>query len=157
MTSVLRILIIYTLFLAGGILSLPQSVHAVQPLQYKEETKSPSLKLSLNSFLKNNGNFPLSDYLIADTDLNKDGIDEYILRRKGCSDRDHSCRHLVFAEKQDTVILLTAINAREIMIATTYSYGIKDIMAFNNSINEYNFDIYMWSPKEKTYILEASE
>ncbi len=146
--------IIITFLISGGIFYSSPPAYAVEPLQLKE-IKSPSLRLALNTFLKDSS-LP-SDYLVAHTDLNKDGIDEHILKPKHCSDRSYNCQHIVIAEKEDHIVLLAKIRAREIMIATTYSYGIKDIMAFTNPVNEYNFDIYMWSPKEKTYILNASE
>ena len=127
---------------------------AVEPLNYSDKT-GPTLRVQLSSFLKNTYDTALSDYQIADIDLNNDGIDEYILKQRRCSIIDKSCTHLVIAEKQNEIFELSRIKAQNLMVGGTLSHGIKDLLAFNDEINDYKFDIYVWSPPQKMYIIKA--
>lgn len=133
---------------------LPRPVSAVEQLNYSDKI-SPSLEYQINSFLEKTYETDISLYYIADIDLNNDGIDEYILKRKSCESDKSYCIYSIIAEKDNNIILLSKIRAKSIMIGETYSYGIKDILAFKNEINDYNFDIYMWSPSQKMYIMNA--
>ena len=129
-------------------------VAAVESLDYEKEA-SPSLGHQIDSFLEENYGTDLSQYNIASIDLNNDGIDEQILKQKRCDTRTKHCTHLIVAEKSNEILLLSKIKAFNLMIGGTVSHGIKDVLAFTSEINDYNFDIYMWSPSQKMYILRA--
>lgn len=135
-------------------MAFPTSAAAVtEPITFKEDYRA-TLRVLLVDFLKTHEDrYKTADFLVAHIDLNNDGIDEHILRRKNCSDRNYECLHLIIAEKPETLILLGRINSREIMIGQSYSHGIKDLLAFQNHVNEYKFNIYMWSPRQKKYIM----
>ncbi len=125
---------------------------AVEQLNYSEKV-STSLKSQINTLLAEIYNTDISLYEIANIDLNNDGIDEHILKRKTCGATQNQCIYSILAEKDDEIILLSKIRAKNLIIGETSSYGIKDILAFKNEINDYNFDIYMWSPSQKMYII----
>ncbi|PCI56822.1 MAG: hypothetical protein COB36_00680 [Alphaproteobacteria bacterium] len=127
---------------------------AIEPLDYEKKI-SPSLRYQIDLFLKETYDTTLSQYKIAGIDLNNDGINEHILKQRRCNVVTKQCTHLILAEKKNEILLLSKIKAYNLMIGGTNSYGIKDVLAFTNEINDYNFDIYMWSPSRKMYILRA--
>tara|TARA_R110001592_G_scaffold16881_14_gene71715 strand:+ start:3332 stop:3814 length:483 start_codon:yes stop_codon:yes gene_type:complete len=126
--------------------------HAITPLKYSDDI-STSLRFQIDGFLKEQYNTDSSQFSIASFDLNGDGVQEHILRRKSCNLEENDCTHIIIAEKRDRILLLSKIRARRLMVDSKSSYGIKNLLAFKNELNDYNFDIYMWSPKEKLYII----
>ncbi len=136
------------------ILAIPSHALATsEPLTYKTDYRASLRALLLDYFEQDEGSYKYSDFSIAHIDLNNDGIDEHILKEKGCTEKKYDCLHLIMAEKTDNLILLGHINSRDLMIGQTYSHGIKDLLSFENPINEYKFNIYMWSPLQKKYIM----
>ena len=143
-----------TLLLAFSIIALPNLANAVEGLNYSDEI-STSLKPRINQFLKQTYETDLSSYNLAKADLNGDGLDEYILKRKQCNAKNNLCTHLIIAATEDEIMLLNNIRARNLMIGATSTHGISDLLAFKNDVNDYNFDIYIWSPTQKMYILKT--
>lgn len=132
---------------------LGREVFAIEKLNFQSEIKSPSTRLKLDVFLQGFYKTDSRGFEIAAVDLNKDGVDEYILKRKTCAEMNLVCTHLVLADKKTEMHILSSIRARHIMLGGTSNYGINDLLIFENSVNDYDFDIYMWSPEEKMYIL----
>ncbi len=132
-----------------------QSAYALDNLKFETGIKSPSLRLQMDVFLQGFYKTDSRNFDIASLDLNGDGIDEYILKRKSCTQAQSICTHLVLADQKTKMRLLSSIRAKHIMVGATSNYGVNDLLAFENNINEYDFDIYMWSPEEKMYILKA--
>ncbi len=131
-----------------------QPAAAIEPLDYEKKI-SPSLGYQIDSFLQKTYSTSLSQYKIAGIDLNNDGINEHILKQRRCNVLTKQCTYLIIAEKKNEILLLSKIKAYSVMIGGTNSHGIKDVLAFTSEINDYNFDIYMWSPSRKMYILRA--
>lgn len=129
---------------------------AIEPLNYQKNI-SPTLEYEIDLFLKKEYRNDLSQYRISSIDLNNDGIDEHILKSRQCEMHKRQCTHLILAEKNDGILLLSKIRAYNLMIGGTSSHGVKDILAFTDDINDYNFNIYMWSPPRKMYILGLSK
>ncbi len=132
------------------------TANAIEALNYNRKI-STSLKHQINLFLGNLYNNDISEYEISGIDLNGDGIDEHVLKSKKCDADNNQCNYLIIAEKRDEIILLSEIKAGNIIIGGTSSYGIKDILVFKNNINDYNFDIYIWSPEQKMYIMKITD
>ncbi len=131
---------------------IPQA-SAVESLSY-EKQQSPLVTNLINNYLIKDYKTDISTFSIAEIDLNNDGIPEYILRQKKCGVAIRDCTHVILAQKNDEVLKLSEIRAQNLMVGGTFSYGIKDLLVFNDKINDYIFDIYVWSPKEKTYIMK---
>lgn len=130
--------------------------YAVEELRY-DTNISFTARFNINTYLANEFQTKADDYKIAVIDLNSDGIDEFILKRKICNLEKKLCTHMILAEKDNKILLLSTIRARTLMGGGTTSHGVKDILAFRNEINDYDFEIYMWSPTQKTYILKAEK
>ncbi len=135
------------------IASYPRSAKAVEQLTFGKKI-SPSLEYQVNIFLEKTYKTHVSLYDVAEIDLNNDGVDEYVLKQKTCKDRKKQCTYNVIAEKDDEIILLAKVMGYNIMIGKTSSYGVKDILVFKNKTNDYNFDIYVWSPAQNMYIMD---
>lgn len=90
---------------------------------------------------------------VARADLNQDGLDEYILKTSACESSSGSCTYAVLAEIKDTIIELGAFSARDVMLGNGYSSGIRNIVAFPNEINDFDYELYVWEPQQSRYIL----
>ncbi len=146
------------LFFMALITSAIKPAHAIEELAYTPaKDSSPSLRLQLDVFLRGNFKSDSSEYTLTSTDLNGDNLLEHILKRNNCGQYTNVCTHLIIAEKIDKLTLLSKIDAHSLMIGDGKSYGIKNLLVFKNQTNAYNFDIYMWSPHEKMYILKPDK
>lgn len=114
----------------------------------------PSASLYADAFLRKEYRDDLSDYQAATADLNADGIDEIILKKRGCEDSEILCRYLILAEKDNKMLLLSKIRARHIMLGEDYSHGVRDILAFKNRIDDYDYQIYVWDSSTIQYTIE---
>ncbi len=126
--------------------------YAIEELEYNNSI-SISLRYDIDKFLQKEYKTDSTKYNIAGIDLNNDGVLEYILRRKSCDIKKNMCTHIIIAENKDKILLLSKIRAKRLAVDSRYTNGIKNLLAFKNSDNDYNFDIYMWSSKEKMYIM----
>lgn len=134
---------------------LPRHAFALEALKFKEDY-STTLKFQIDQFLQDELGTSASHYVMADVDLNGDGIDEHILKRKSCKTSVSTCTFIIIAEKDDRILLLSKISAKNLMVDGKVTYGIKNLLAFNSDRNDYKYDIYMWSPKEKLYIMDGN-
>ena len=150
-------IILFTLLLTFGscFLVLPRAL-ALESLNFQNDLGTISAN-KIDAFLSDRYQTEIASYNIATADLNNDGLDEYILKQLDCTQAQAFCNYIVLAEKNNEIIELSNIKAKNILISGTYTYGIKDILAFQNTINDYDFDIYMWSSKEKMYIIKKNE
>jgi len=123
------------------------------------ETKlTPSASFKVNRFLNAEYKTDISLYDIAMIDLNHDSINEYILRRRYCSsDKYDLCTHLVLAESKDEIVPVLNIRTRSLSVANTNTYNIRDLLSFDNALNDFYFVRYIWSPAEKMYILGSEK
>ncbi len=152
-TGRIFIVCMLVLFTILNSVSIP---HASSPLKYNAPL-SPSAKYIINQYFEEIFGANISVYDIAAIDLNEDGIDEFIAKRKTCTIAGEPCSHLILAEKRGKIVQLSTIRAKNLIVANTKSYGISDILAFKDNINSNDFDIYVWSPIDKMYILKQSE
>lgn len=129
---------------------------AVENIIYRNDIK-PSARVQLESYLKGTARPDLSSFYISETDLNGDGINEIIMRVRDCDSRNVTCLHLILALPPQKVVMLGEINARKLMLAGTYSGNVKDILAFRNDKNDYDYDVYFWDPVSEKYNLERQE
>lgn len=142
--------------IAAALLHFPvRRANAIEALRYNDiSTISISLKHQIDVFLKEQLSTASSLYEISSSDLNNDGILEHILKRKSCIAENEFCTHTIIAEQEEKIALIANIKASSLIVDTALSYGVKNLLAFKNKINDYDYDIYMWSPQKKMYILK---
>lgn len=99
----------------------------------------------------------LSDqYKIAKIDLNDDLIDEYIIKPSNdqiCG-QNKLCRHIIVAYRQDTPLTIGEFNAHKILILNEKTYGIRDLIVYNDAYNDFKNVTARWNPfnfKYQTY------
>ena len=138
------------------VIAFPTSSFAMGELRFNSAL--PLLQESeIDSFLRKEFETKSTDYIIAQTDLNNDLAKEYVLKRNYCKTKnEQSCNHIIIGKTKDKFVVLGNIRAKKLVISSTKTHNITDILAFDNDLNDYDFDIYVWSPKEKMYILEAN-
>ncbi|MCK5285300.1 MAG: hypothetical protein KAJ86_06925 [Alphaproteobacteria bacterium] len=90
---------------------------------------------------------------IARIDVNEDGIDEFIVRPEDCMNLKSHCIYKILAESNNKIIELAEIQAKHLMIGNTTKHGIRNIFAFKNILNDFDYDVYIWEPKQSQYIL----
>ncbi|MGN7439108.1 MAG: hypothetical protein ACTHOO_10760 [Alcanivorax sp.] len=143
-----------TLVILSGFL-FSHHAHAIEALKFRDEY-STTLKFQIDHFLQQEQRSDASQYVIATVDLNNDGVSEHILKRKSCNTPVSTCTFIIIAEKGDRILLLSKISAKNLMVDGKVTYGVKNLLAFNDDMNDYEYDIYMWSPKEKLYIMDGN-
>lgn len=145
-------------YLSANMLFIP-SAKAFEELSYApaKKTSGPSLYLQLKTLLKQKYKHDVADYLIAHTDLNADNLMEHIIKLKNCGKYTNICTYTVIIERNAKLDIISRINTNQLIVGDDQNYGIKNLLAFRNPKNAYDFDIYMWSPSEKTYILDAGK
>ncbi|MGH1455228.1 MAG: hypothetical protein ACRBDI_00440 [Alphaproteobacteria bacterium] len=136
---------------------LPIKAWAIDVLNFESITNS-AIATNLNLYLQTTYKTKTSEYIIAQTDLNSDDINEYILKRAYCQkEKMPSCNHIIIAKTPHSFATIGNVRAHKIVISTTQTQNIRDILAFNDELNDYNFDIYMWSSDKNMYILKPNK
>ncbi len=134
------------------------SAHAVERLQFNKSLSEREQRNITRYIEENSQEIPgisAKNLKISATDLNRDGIEEFILGATECSDDAKTCPFLVLADKTHSVILLGRIEARAIALANTYSHGIRDIYAYNSISNDFDYDLYVWEPASSHYTIKG--
>ncbi|MDB2682977.1 hypothetical protein N9Z27_01850 [Alphaproteobacteria bacterium] len=95
----------------------------------------------------------IDDFTIARTDLNYDGIFEFIVKLKDCGKVRELCDFHILAEgpKGDKVLSLGVISAYQVAGGNGSAHGIRDILAFQNELNDFSSVIYRWNEKSSQY------
>ena len=93
-------------------------------------------------------------YGIHEVDLNGDGILEYIVKFTDpfytCS--DIGCHHGIIAINDDEVKRLLYIEYTELDISQETTEGVKDILSYENSLNDFSAVIYKWDSDLGQYL-----
>ncbi|MGB0719581.1 MAG: hypothetical protein ACPGRX_03855 [Bdellovibrionales bacterium] len=93
-----------------------------------------------------------NDGAVAIADLNEDGLDEYIVKSADCPAQ---CRYFVFAQSGgDALLLIGEITGTSLLLGNTYSHGVRDILAFDNSLNDFDHHVYGWDAEQSRYALK---
>ena len=122
-------LLLATLFLA------PVS-HAAERIAFVSHTDFKNL--TVKKFLKD---YTFSE--IAAVDLNEDGIDEFILKQ------DELFQIIALTDTKG--IDLGVIAGRKLMLSYDFAHGVRSILVFQDSDNDYAYRIYQWDPKNSQY------
>ncbi len=85
---------------------------------------------------------------IASTDLNQDGINEFILKHN----KDNKASEFrIIAQNNSGNVELGVIEANRLMISYNRLHGVRSILAFNDLHNDFDYDVYQWSAKDLRY------
>ena len=116
--------------------------YASEPLHFSSNIARSSL-----AKLKNSSAEAL---LIAPTDLNKDGLDEFITKPENCG--AHAvCSYTIFAETDDSAIDIGAFEATHVLLGNEYKNGVRNLLVYNNTVNDFDYVLYTWHPETSKY------
>jgi len=130
--------------------------HSITPLKFTAP-KSDVLKLRIEKLRANSPqSLPFENITIAAADLNGDGLDEYITRPAECThEHKNQCSFSILASaKNNELILIGKLNAREISLGDGYTHGVRNIRSYSNPLNDYEYQLYIWEPSQSRYILQ---
>ena len=143
---VIRILCFWAILLSA----LP--VTAAEPLIFRSKTKD-AREASVIEYLRARGvieeNLPLS---IAATDLNNDGVDEWIVRQEqdGCR-QTATCPFAVAGLSRKAPLLLGDFAARKVGISGEKAYGVRKLLVYNLKNDDFAYTVYVWSPSDSAF------
>lgn len=144
MTKTALLLILYLLI-------WPNASLAEEKLRF-EPAKSYKDRQVLN-FTTDLAESNVKNYVLAHTDLNNDAIDEYIIKPASIADCSQKplCPIIVVAFQEHKPILIAQFDAHKILISNKKTYGIRDIIVYNNRYNDFQFQTLNWSPYSFQY------
>ena len=85
-------------------------------------------------------------YVLAPVDLNGDAVDEFVVRPENpeaCSDKPLCPYHIVAFKEQEPIIIGDFL-AHKLLISDKKSYGIRDIIVYNQKSNDYEHVTAAW-------------
>lgn len=109
-----------------------------------------STTLKIKHFVANTLQQDIAAYDIARTDLNGDGLDEFIARAEGCAPED-LCEYLILGETGETMLNLGEIKALRIMLGHDYTAGVRNLLVFDNAANDFDYQLYVWHSAQSRY------
>lgn len=126
------------------ILTGPHAAYAAENLRYGDHVPQRIEALLKTHFAEN-------AYEAASTDLNNDGIKEYIVRSNACED---VYSYDIFADKQDRLLTLVKIKkARDLTISDHKTEGVRDIITYKDKSNDYRETQYRWDATRSRYTI----
>lgn len=122
---------------------------AAERLHYPENISLRSVK-PLEDYAWEKMDLRRDELRIATADLNRDGLPEYILHTKTCR-TEKKCRYNILAETPQGIIPLGSISGKTLLLGNGFSHGVRDILSFENDLNDYDQTLYVWMPEKASY------
>lgn len=127
-----------------------EAASASERLIYPENLSQRS-RASLERYALEKLDMDAATLRIAAADLNRDGLSEYILHRKTCDGRKADCLYSILADTPDGIIPLGTITGKALLLGDGFSHGVRDILALENELNDYEYTPYVWTPEKASY------
>lgn len=142
-------LLSFTLFL----FFLPQASFANESLRFS--AAQGRKEKAVVAFVQNLRKTPQTPYLVAQNDLNDDAINEYILRPESTNFCPNAplCSHMIVAFENYQPILIGQFDAHKILLSSKKTYGIRDVIVYNQSHNDFKTTTATWDPFSFRYKL----
>ncbi|MGQ0527024.1 MAG: hypothetical protein ACT4OY_03185 [Alphaproteobacteria bacterium] len=131
-----------SLFLAGLCLAAPAMA---QELAFKA-APSESQLFFVNQYLGPDA----KPYDVATLDLNRDGIEELVVRSQACAPGG-ACFYLILADADGRPAELGVIEAVRVTPGQRFSNGVLDLVAYQDPGNDYAHNIYTWDSTTSRY------
>jgi len=140
-----------------GMLGLTPQAFALEPLRAPTQSLSQRTTLSLEDYAATMLHMSLEALTIAASDLNGDGTDEFILHNTSCLKKADFCDFHVLAETKDAMIPLGVLKGKRLLLGNAFSHGIRNILAFEDATNDYDYTLYVWNPEKTSYEKKAHD
>ena len=115
--------------------------HAAEKITFLDKS---SLKQSVLNTLEGH-----SFSALAFVDLNQDGLDDYILQSR---DSGTHSTFTIIARSNDKLTTLGIIQAHSLMVSHKREDGVRNILAYQNDINDFEHEVYRWDINSLRYI-----
>ncbi len=144
------------LFLFSGVFAViapAVPAHAAEQLGFGAKIGDSS-RLALSRYLQRD----ISDgLLIAPVDLNEDGLDEFIVHDKNCGKISSPCSFMILSENESSIQKLGDIPARALALGNDHTKGVRSLLAYQSTVNDYNYTVYVWEPNQGQYIMAGQK
>ena len=129
------------------------TAYAAEPLSFGAKIGDSS-RLALSHYLQRDIS---DDLLIAPVDLNEDGLNEFIVHDKNCGKISTPCSFVVLSENESGVQKLGDIPARALALSNQNTKGVRSLLAYQSTVNDYNYTVYVWEPNQGQYIMAGQK
>ena len=127
----------FSLFLACALCGTV--AHSAEYLRFDSGTPPHTLLGTLAEYA------PGDAWDVSAIDLNDDGIDENILKtRSEFCDDTAGCQYIIAGRKQGEWIRLGGLKAFNILVSDRRTYGIRDLIVYNSTYNDFESVLYVW-------------
>ncbi len=143
------------LFSFLALIAVTAPCSAAEPLIYHDGARGVREEAVL-TFLKTMGmHSDASDFSIAPTDLNGDGVNEWIYREtpKECT-ASANCLFLVVGLSKKQPTLLANFQAGKIGISDEKAYGVRKLLVYTEKSNDFAYETYVWNPPKMGFTPE---
>lgn len=97
-----------------------------------------------------------STFEVSAIDLNKDGIDEFVLKSKECkrtqTNAQNYCHYLIVSNLDDEKMMtLGEFHAKSLILSNNFFKGIRELHVYNVKENDYDYNIARWNTEASGY------
>ena len=125
----------------------PISTHAAEALSF-----IPKSELNDFSLIKLTAQHDFTHVSLVD--LNNDSFDEVVLRRDASNGL---FVYDIFAVFGARLVALSTIEARKLSPSFGEKNGVRNILAYSDSENDFKYQTYVWDAMHSKYVLEGQE
>ena len=122
---------------------------AAQPVIFKAPQDIPAAP-ALIDFIATKDSFAKAVVVIAASDLNNDFINEYIVKNTNCT-LTQGCPYLIIADTNEGYIVIGEFSGKNISISDQQTHGIRDILVYNQRLNDYAHTTLKWDMHNMHY------
>lgn len=115
-----------------------------------KSVQEQSTPTTLLDFVSEIEGFSDTDIVIAKDDLNNDHIYEYIIRNTRCTPAE-GCPYLIIADSDENYVVIGEFSGKNISISDKQTHGIRDILVYNQSLNDYAHNTLKWDMERMHY------
>lgn len=109
------------------------------------------LRTSLTAFITEKELLPSATPTLQAVDLNNDLAKEWIASDSTCTARKQLCRHIILAGNNQNFVVLGEFDALKISPSSQYTHGVRDILVYNDRINEFKYNTVKWNSAMSSY------
>lgn len=138
--------------LSALMLSGYSPANAAEPVLF-DFSPNPHEQKLITQFAQSTDNH---NFDVANVDLNKDGIAEFIFKSKTCdlavNGQKNYCHFTIAANQNDEKLIdLGTFQAKAITLSNNFFKGIRDLHVYNLKENDYDYSIARWNPEKSGY------
>ena len=139
-------------FLFAFLIVLP-AARADVPLIWRDQVKGLREQELLDYFKLVNRYDPALPYKIAATDLNGDGVEEWLFFQKTspACESAANCGISVGGLSEGKIVLLGEMHGGKIGVSDEKLYGVRKLLVYNEKNNDFAYQTYVWMPTEQAF------